>query len=166
MAIQMLGDPEPVEIRIRLDSARGNPIENGQITEISAFERNQFGLYKRWEQNVDLRGDPTPRYNCHGMTFASRRTSVCGRSAINQILMEDDYVEVKPSEVLAGDVIVYFSPDGDAEHSGVVVAPPDTGTLGVPRVVSKWGKYAEFVHWAHNCPYNFSNARYFRIQCK
>ena len=97
------------------------------------------------------------------MTFASRRTGIFERAVINQILDEDGYVEVSASQVLPGDVIIYFAPDGDTEHSGIVVSAP-TIDLGIPQVVSKWGKYSEFVHWANSCPYTFAKARYYRIK--
>lgn len=99
------------------------------------------------------------------MTFASRRTGIFDVSVLQQILREDGYQEIKPAEVLAGDVILYFNDDGDIEHSGVVV---DTqvggiGGLRIPMVRSKWGKGKEFVHPANHCPYAFGLAKYFRI---
>lgn len=96
------------------------------------------------------------------MTFASRRTGIYETSVIEQILHEDGYAEVSSNEVLPGDVIIYYSSDGDAEHSGIVISEKDE-ILRIPKVVSKWGRYAEFVHWANQCPYSFVNARYFRI---
>ena len=97
------------------------------------------------------------------MTFASRRTGIYERSEIEKILADDGYVEIPLSKTIAGDIIIYFGEDGDAEHSGVVVTSAGESQLGVPRVLSKWGKYAEFVHWANQCPYTLTFAKYFRI---
>ncbi|MCC7699074.1 hypothetical protein [Janthinobacterium sp. EB271-G4-7A] len=153
------------EVTIDLATAKGCKIENAQITEIDITEKNQFSLFKKYENDsTHLRTDATPRYNCHGMTFASRRTGIYRAEDLKQILKEDDYIQINSTNVLPGDVIIYFSPDGDFEHSGIVVSSPNESGLGVPRVVSKWGKFAEFSHWANNCPYNFSNVRYFRIK--
>ncbi|MQA39949.1 hypothetical protein [Rugamonas aquatica] len=150
---------------IDLATARGSKIENAQITELDISEVNQFVHYKKYEtESTHLRTHATPRYNCHGMTFASRRTGIYGTQDLKQILTEDDYIEIKLEDVLPGDVIIYVSPDGDYEHSGIVVSAPHDGFLGIPRVVSKWGKYAEFSHWANNCPYTFANVKYFRIK--
>ena len=77
---------------------------------------------------------------------------------------EDGYEEVGKESVLPGDVILYLDTAGDIEHSGVVVDPPNASILGVPRVYSKWGKYAEIIHWGNRCPYNFSNVRYYRVK--
>lgn len=165
MQIFLPGDHNPAERSIRLDTALGNPIENSQILEISSFEKNQFNALSKWDKSGTLRTPPTPRYNCHGMTFASRRTGIFDADVISKILSDDGYEEIIPEQTLPGDVIIYFAADGDLEHSGIVVSTPDKN-LGIPMVVSKWGKYSEFVHWANNSPYTFATARYFRISVK
>ena len=102
-------------------------------------------------------------YNCHGMTFASRRTGIYDDQSLFVILHEDNYIEVEAKQVLPGDVILYISPDGDVEHSGVVVSrsqPP----LFIPDVCSKWGKFAEIIHPANDCPYSFTRPKYYRVQ--
>jgi hypothetical protein len=154
--------PNP-EKTLALDSAAGNQIDNGQLFEISSFEMNQeASLNEKYEGTVTFRSKSTPRYNCHGMTFASRRTGIYDTQTINQILKEDGYKEIDPASVLPGDVIVYYAADGDAEHSGVVISEIDS-QLRIPKVVSKWGKFAEFVHWANQCPYTFVNAKFYRV---
>jgi hypothetical protein len=97
------------------------------------------------------------------MTFASRRTGIFETWVINRILDDDGYREVTLDEVLAGDVILYFDDTGDVEHSGIVILPPSQDPLRVPLIYSKWGKYAELVHRANQCPYNFAGARYYRV---
>jgi hypothetical protein len=44
-------------------------------------------------------------YNCHGLTFASRRTRIYD---VQQVLAEDAYEHIPLNEVEPGDVIVYF----------------------------------------------------------
>lgn len=63
-----------------------------------------------------------------------------------------------------GDVIVYYGPEGDFEHSGLVVDPPMQENLWIPMVRSKWGKYRELIHPGNRCPYDFSNVKYFRVK--
>ncbi|MCP4699373.1 MAG: hypothetical protein GY862_21385 [Gammaproteobacteria bacterium] len=149
------------ESELRLDSAAGNHIDNAQYEEISPYERNQFGLLDKWKKNRIFRSSPTARYNCHGMTFASRRTGIYENTAIEQILREDKYIQINPKDVLPGDVILYCSDEDNIEHSGIVAT--EIIEMGVPRVISKWGKYAEFVHWANKCPYSLINIKYFRM---
>ena len=88
---------------LRMDSAAGSQIDNYQSDEISPFETASLhsieSQYARWTEE---RNAPTPRYNCHGLTFASRRTAVDDPSAVQQILEEDGYAEVPRNERLPG----------------------------------------------------------------
>src|SRR2546430_14604689 len=85
-----------------------------------------------------LRTDPNPRYNCHGLTFASRRTCVLDENEISRILQEDGYEPVGREAVLPGDIAVYYSNNGSSiDHSGIVVSAPE-GPGGVPMICSKW----------------------------
>ena len=150
---------------INMDTAQGRSIDNTQLAEISPYEVN---LFRRFDTDygsaVTRRCGPTPRYNCHGMTFGSRRTGIFESAVLWQIIQEDNYAEVAKPDVLAGDVILYFDDSGDIEHSGIVISPPSADTLGIPIVCSKWGKYAELIHLGNRCPYTFSNVRYYRVR--
>ena len=65
---------------------------------------------------------------------------------------------------MAGDVIVYVSPEnGEIVHTGVVVDPSPT-LIGVPRIWSKWGRGPEVLHSAQDCPYPYSRTSYYRIR--
>ncbi len=99
---------------------------------------------------------PSAQYNCHGLTFGSRRTKIPS-SQVEKILDEDDYKEICLEEVLPGDVVVYRK-DGDIEHSGVVVA-------GFPEVwiLGKWGQIHEVVHRIQECPYQEAYPSFYRI---
>ncbi len=61
---------------LALETTPGNSIDNEQILEISPFEANQHRDFDRDYGSVIRRHDPTPVYNCHGLTFASRRTGI------------------------------------------------------------------------------------------
>lgn len=73
-----------------MQTAQANPIDNEQLDEISPFEANQFPIFASqysavWEVCIE----PTPRFNCHGMTFGSRRTAIFDANTLRQILEED-----------------------------------------------------------------------------
>ena len=160
---RIIVDPFGREIKaITTETTLGNPIENEQPQEISPFERNQFRDYAVYAAAIP-RGEPDPIYNCHGLAFASKRTAV-DAGEIPKILSDDSYIEIPEMSALPGDVIIYYGEDGDAEHSGVLLTSPSEETLKVPRIVSKWGKYREFMHFANNCPYSFDRAKYFRVR--
>lgn len=147
---------------IVVQTRKGNDISNSQSFLISNFERSQFPHLKRRYSNVIFRSRPTAVYNCHGLTFASKRTGIHETEEVYKILKDDNYKEVSLNEVLPGDIILYFSSDGDIEHSGVIISEPEPMLL-IPKVYSKWGKYCEAIHYANMCPYNFSNVRYYRV---
>ena len=111
----------------------------------------------------ELRGSPSPRYNCHGLVFASRRTNIHDTRLVFQVLTEDDYKEISSiQDVRAGDVAIYFASNGDPEHSAIVTFVP-TATPIVPTVVSKWGSNAEVIHPVFDCPYAVADIRYYRV---
>lgn len=143
---------------IRLETRRKNAIENaqegtltvGQLAEAAKLEKKYLGNRKRTE--------PLPHFNCHGLSFACRRTRIWRTPEIAKILKDDGYTPVAEKDVLPGDLVIYFY-KGDAEHSGVIVA---VGEFGL-TVCSKWGMLQEFVHPLRNCPYDFTYLGYYRI---
>jgi hypothetical protein len=72
------------------------------------------GTYDEQDDQAKARKNATRRhvgpchtYNCHGLTFGARRTGIVG--AIEDILKQDEYVIVKPENVLAGDVVIWVN---------------------------------------------------------
>jgi len=112
---------------IRLQTAKGADIPNLQFSEVSAYERNWNASLPSKYPEVLFRTDVSPTYNCHGLTFASRRTRIPDPASIALMLNDDRYVTIKEHrDVKPGDVVIYYQDDGDPSHSGVVLenAPP------------------------------------------
>ena len=108
---------------------------------------------------------PCNTYDCHGLTFAARRTTII--DSIETILEEDDYFEIAAEDAGTGDVIIYWSKPnllsgiaGYIQHSGIVLGRADSGVL---RIWSKWGHGDEWVHNFDDCPYNSDDVRYYRL---
>jgi hypothetical protein len=146
--------------KLELESRAQQDIDNffdrtvpdpGAQLQVQAFKRK----YPRGQHR------PTPPsfvYNCHGLTFAARRTAIFDPNVVKQILAQDDYIEVNYRDLIAGDIVVYYK-DGDVEHSGIVVEVTQVG----PRVLSKWGHLHEVIHMIGECEYDASGAKYFRV---
>lgn len=151
--------------RIVLQTRAGTDIPNDQEHELSKFEENLFGAYKKkfTAPACHWRTEAIPVYNCHGMTFASRRTRITETWAVQRILADDQYEEIAARDVHQGDVVIYWTDDGDLEHSGLVVSR-GTHPLYVPMICSKWGGGGEVIHPANNCPYEAVALRYYRVQ--
>lgn len=155
---------EPANMRgtkICLQTVLGSDIENEQSHEFSFNDRHSIGILRNRYRDAKIRTDPNPIYNCHGMVFASRRTGIHDSKEIIRILEEDGYIEINLSEVLAGDVVMYFGDDGDFLHCGIVVGLDEP--LRLPLVLSKWGKFSEVVHYLGNCPYQSAKTKYYRL---
>jgi len=141
-----------------------NRIPNDQLAEISAYERNLFAdIAQDFGARAEFRGFASPTYNCHGLVFASRRTAIHDSAAISMILHDDGFEPIAQSATLPGDVVIYFSDNGDAQHSGIVIGKP-TAPFMIPLVLSKWGKFSEVLHLSTVCPYDLVDIRYFRVE--
>lgn len=161
--LKIIKPASELDSEIVVQTRKGSDILNSQLSEIPLWERADFPTYKSRYSEAIPRSEPTGIYNCHGLTFASRRTRIFEVSDIWKIIKEDKYFEIRAESVLPGDIIMYLAEDGDVEHSGIVVSEPD-GTSHFPKVWSKWGKYCEILHYANYCPYNLSNIKYYRIK--
>jgi hypothetical protein len=154
---------------IIVQTKKGTDIDNEQLKEISSFELKQLRNFDDYRKYCYFRGDVSPLYNCHGMTFANRRTGIFEFDAIEQILKDDDYEEIASKDTLPGDIAIYWE-NNDVQHSGIVVGTtgPFVGSsepliLHTPWICSKWGKGPEVVHAYNNCPYNVQDIKYYRM---
>jgi hypothetical protein len=148
-------------VELRLETRRRRQIANehnrtkatpGMQLEVAKIKREYIGAIHRPV-------GPSVGYNCHGLTFGTRRTWIAQATEIAKILEDDEYQMVPFKDVLPGDVVIYYAEDGDVEHSGIVV---ETGDLG-PRILSKWGKAHEIVHYLGHSPFDASMVKYYRM---
>jgi hypothetical protein len=127
-------------------------------SEINSAKRLESSFKSKFQGNLD------PFYNCHGLTFASKRTGIYNDEDIYQIL-RNEYIPIKlEKDVLIGDVVIYYNAEeSQIMHSGVVVLA-EHGDIGINiKVYSKVLKAREIVHDRRECPYYFGVIKYFRI---
>lgn len=148
--------------KIVVQTRCGNDIPNTQVHELTAYHLHTIHLLEKQYPQAEFKPKFIPIYNCHGMTFAARRTGIFEGLSVRQILREDKYAEIDRLETLPGDIIVYFDDRGDVEHSGFVLEKPKPPVY-YPRIVSKWGHGPEATHFANHCPYSLGDVHYFRI---
>ncbi len=150
-----------MQAELGLETRRKSPVENhmnrdtpvdGVVLRIKAYETE-------FPDALHRPVGPCSTYNCHGLTFGSRRTWIAKASEIKKILEEDDYEEVDLGDVLPGDIAAYFV-DGDVEHSGIVIEKTEKG----PRILSKWAQCHEVIHFVWESPYDSSTMTYYRIK--
>jgi len=150
---------------ISLQTAEGNDIPNEQYFEIDESEWSKIGSFEtKYGASIVRRTDPTGIYNCHDLTFASRRTSLYENNFLTTILKDDGYIEVQASDALGGDVILYFE-DFGVTHSGLVIESTANSLVKIPKVCSKWGHNAEYIHFANMSPYG-QEYKFYRVRKK
>ena len=148
---------------IRLETSRRTGIENYQSLDISQFERNWNAEIPKLHPRITARTGMSALYNCHGLTFASRRTRISDTAEVRRILEDDRWEEVELRDVLAGDVVVYFGKEGEANHSGIIVDIDKD--LKLPLVCSKWGSGGEYIHQLSDCPSMYGPiSKFYRCQ--
>ena len=151
---------------LRLDTRRGSHIDNyydnsdcpGGVDQESQDFRDR---YRECEHRPTR---PTFVYNCHGLTFGSRRTQITDPVTLRKILEEDRYQPVILREVCRGDIVIYVGDLNEIIHSGFVVAVDRNDQLTSPWLLSKWGGAHEVIHRVGDCPYAAgARIEYFRI---
>jgi hypothetical protein len=151
---------------INIETSKSNKINNSQVglapspllnKTLSDLKSKNVGSF------VDRTTHPSGTYNCHGMTFANRRTGIYESSEIYKILTDDNYRQVSIDDTLPGDIALYFDESGDITHSGIVVKEIEAGGyLKIPFIISKMGMLHEVKHSAFICPYDSRNIKYYR----
>lgn len=153
---------------LALHTRKGNQVKNellrrdpfpGLVQEAQEYRNRFSGCCHRPTK-------PSFKYNCHGLTFAARRTAITESASIESILKDDEYVEVDRKFVVPGDVVMYYE-FGDFSHSGIVVKVDHIGVEPVIWILSKWNRLHEVVHKLHECPYwgrPDINIRFWRIE--
>jgi hypothetical protein len=159
-------------ITLSLETRQRNQIEN-YIDPVPplAGVRLQVEAYRRQYLEAQHRPvGPSTKYNCHGLTFASRRTWIDKPGEVEKILRDDGYVEIKDfKDVLVGDIAIWRSASatnlGEIEHSGIVVTSSVNldGLASPPWILSKWGKCHEVVHKANDGEWTDHRVHYYRL---
>src|ERR1700722_17323633 len=116
-------------------------------------------LKAKYDQAIHRDVGPSFRYNCHGLTFAARRTGISDPAQVQRILNDDGYRKLTFNEPpISGDIAVYYEA-GDIVHSGIVVGSRGQDTM----VLGKWGDCHEAVHPIYHCPYPNTVASFYRL---
>src|SRR5512138_3631341 len=87
-------------------------IPNSQSFEISRWDKRQIEEDRQRYKNVLFRTEEIPIYNCHGLTFASRRSCISETTAVQKIVKDDHYEPVALDDIQPGDIILYVAADG------------------------------------------------------
>jgi hypothetical protein len=144
-------DPESLGIftkkRYRIRDSQPPEMEPAYLLSMARFHETRYDSIRRRSL--------TATYNCYGMVFASRRTSLVEPKEIYRILQDDGYERIHDRlQVRLGDVVLYrMTPQGDISHVGLVSRIDFS-----PRnfeLLSKWGDCGEYFHNENIVPPEF-----------
>ena len=138
------------DMAIVLQTSKRRGIDNFQDADTPELHRKWFKALSRLHPNAIQRTEPSALFNCHGLTFASRRTKVLDSRNISRVITDDCWNEIDLQKILPGDIVIYYDDSGDANHSGIIVQY-SSETL-VPLVCSKWGYAGEYLHRVNDVP--------------
>ena len=163
-------NPQPGR-SIELQTYLKNPISNSIDVDSTAaavnLARQPFlGLING--HGVRQVGQATGRYNCHGLTFATRRTNIPaagyeGMGLIDRILADDQYVLVPEANTHEGDLVIWRN-GKDVDHTGIIVLIDQAALLRTVFVWSMWGGLGEFVHRVPLTPYRDCAIEYWGLR--
>ena len=147
-------------MRIRTETSKGNGIDN-EAGELTTDELRRVAKILEKYPHAEARTPASSNYNCHGLTFLSRRSWLIHRRSIDQVLTDDCYEEVRHDRLRPGDIAIYFSESGDPNHSGVVVQVNEM--VAATMILSKWASASEVLHPLRHCPeYYGPEVRFYR----
>lgn len=147
---------------IRLETSKKTKVKNQQDADGSWGHLKYMESLASSIPGVRKRSESSSWFNCHGLTFASRRTRVTDSQDILKILDDDKWIEIYMENVLPGDIVLYHDDEnGDICHSGIVVGRNNNPT--VLTICSKWGFGPEYLHKPHEVPEIYGNdLKYYR----
>jgi hypothetical protein len=152
--------------KIATHTSTNEPIDNEQYDTLS-FQDENWPNRLESEFQSKYQGTANPYYNCHGLTFACKRTGIYSDVEIFKIL-KAEYRKIRKEDVIVGDVIIYSLPydENSIAHSGIVVevikSEQIVGAIKI-RIYSKVLKGREIVHDYDKGPYAAGYKTFYRI---
>jgi hypothetical protein len=159
---RLIGSREPT---IKVQTRLGTDIQNAQAPPPNEMCIGRFDSLLKKRALWVLRKRPCGLYNCFGLIWASRRTSIYEQDQIEIILRDDGYRPLGDAESLhCGDLVIYYGRGGsDIWHVGKVMELRNLVVSGqdveaepsrIPWVLSKWNDSAgEVLHHYTDVPW-------------
>lgn len=119
------------------------PVETALVDDPQLMQIRNQELMK-WKPRITLRSPSPHFYNCVGLIFASRRAWI-EIDHIYDLFREDQYRQIASNDIMVGDVVLYKYQNTPSHVAMIVDIDRSIGRN--IRVVSKWGKHAEFIHF-------------------
>lgn len=143
---------------IRLDTAKGVEILNQiELPPNQQCIKREELLKKKFGTNWITRTNPRGVYNCAGLVWASRRTSIKKDSEWDKIYEHDKYRKLNNEPPQLGDLAIYTDDKVGYLHAGLVICLEPglmSGSEPFPKIISKWdSSTGEYIHYPQDVPF-------------
>ncbi len=146
---------------IILQTRVGHSVPNSQSCEPDEKTKTLYDLFRKQHPFWKPRKAACGIYNCAGLAWANRRTSIYDENAYSKIIKDDGYRPIATEEQLQpGDIVIYLRPTIDnlrnTLHVGIVLISDEIGEIKIHWVLSKWSdQYGEDIHKIRDIPSYF-----------
>jgi hypothetical protein len=135
-------------------------VDNAQAYEPDEKTRTLYNVFRKPHPFWKLRKTACGVYNCAGLVWANRRTSIYEENEYLKILMDDGYRPTTEEQLQPGDIVIYLTltTERNTIHVGIVLYLDHIGTTTVPWILSKWHEqYGEDIHILKDVPEYYGN---------
>jgi len=157
---RLIGTPPE---RIILQTRKRRDVANIQSCEPDERTRTFYQRFRVPHLSWKNRKDACGIYNCFGLVWANRRTSIYGEDDFKNILADDGYrLLTTEGQLQPGDIVIYLSRNANnlrnTLHVGIVLNFDQIGLTRVPWVLSKWSdQYGEDIHKLKDVPEQYGD---------
>jgi len=157
---QLRGTPPK---RFILQTRARNDVVNSQSCEPDERTRNLYHAFRKPHHRWKNRKGACGVYNCAGLVWSNRRTSIYDENEYSKILHDDGYRPIATEEELQpGDIVIYLRRTADNSHDtlhmGIVFSLDRVGSTTVRWVLSKWSdQYGEDIHLLNDVPEHYGD---------
>lgn len=146
--------------RFILQTRERHDVANAQACEPDERTRTFYQIFRKPHPFWKLRKAACGVYNCAGLVWANRRTSIYDESEYSKILDDDGYHPIPEEQLQPGDIVIYLrrTTERDTLHVGTVLYLDQVGTTTVTWVLSKWSdQYGEDIHKLNDVPGHYGD---------
>ncbi len=142
---------------IVLQTRAGRNVDNCQSSEPEGKIHSDYKQLRSEHFQWKNRKPACGIYNCFGLVWANRRTSIYDETEISKILTDDGYRRLENELYLwLGDIVLYLLPTGRMRytlHASIVLQLETVGGATIPLVLSKWSDvFGEDIHALRDLP--------------
>ena len=147
---------------IILQTRKRQDVGNSQSYEPDEKTRGLYYVFRKPHLSWENRRDACGVYNCAGLVWANRRTSIYEEDEFSKILNDDGYRLLPQEHLQPNDIVIYrrkaLNNERNTLHVGIILRIDLIGKIPVTWVLSKWSdQYGEDIHKLNDVPEHYGD---------